>query len=200
MVVAGTAGERVQSAATLVMPRRACRRTLFHAEERQPGHAGFGILPFGNLHEPQAHRVHGDGKPGRGDWWSVRMAGRNCKPTEHWQRAGEETLLMVDSRNGANPPRGRLVPLPLRREANPKRAALAAIGAWLEGNPVLPAEAWEAVLATGTRGTPRGIHGRARNRAAPRVLNRRHASAVMALYFPPRPQAGREEGFYEFCC
>ena len=50
----------------VVLPRRARRRALFDAEKRQPGHAGFGILPFGDLPEPQAHRVHGDGKPGRG--------------------------------------------------------------------------------------------------------------------------------------
>ena len=40
-----------------------------------------------------------------------------------------------------------MVRLPLRREANPKRAALSAIAAWLEKNPLLPAEAWQAVLA-----------------------------------------------------
>jgi hypothetical protein len=40
-----------------------------------------------------------------------------------------------------------VIRLPLRREAKPKRAALAALAAWLERNPVLPAEAWEAVLA-----------------------------------------------------
>jgi hypothetical protein len=59
----------------------------------------------------------------------------------------EETLLLLDSQIEANPPKGRAVRLPFRREANPKRAALSAIAAWLEKKPLLPAEAWQAVLA-----------------------------------------------------
>jgi hypothetical protein len=59
----------------------------------------------------------------------------------------KETLLLVDSEIDATPPAGLVVQLPLRREANPKRAALAAIAAWLEKKPLLPSEAWEAVLA-----------------------------------------------------
>jgi hypothetical protein len=59
----------------------------------------------------------------------------------------EETLLLLDSQIEAVPLTGRVIRLPLRREANPKRAALSAMAAWLEKNPVLPAEAWEAVLA-----------------------------------------------------
>jgi hypothetical protein len=55
--------------------------------------------------------------------------------------------LLLDSEIESIPPRGRVIRLALRREANPKRAALAAIAAWLEKNPLLPAEAWEAVLA-----------------------------------------------------
>ena len=63
----GRNGRRTRSVRRrVVLPRRARRRALFHAEKRQPGHAGFGIFPFGDLPEPQAHRVHGDGKPGRG--------------------------------------------------------------------------------------------------------------------------------------
>ena len=54
---------------------------------------------------------------------------------------------MVDSQIEAVLPTGHVIRLPLRREANPKRAALAALAAWLEKNPVLPVEAWEAVLA-----------------------------------------------------
>ena len=75
------------------------------------------------------------------------MAGRNCEANGTLAACREETLLLVDSQIEANPPRGRVIRLPLRREANPKRAALAAIAAWLEKNPLLPAEAWEAVLA-----------------------------------------------------
>jgi hypothetical protein len=59
----------------------------------------------------------------------------------------KETLLLVDSQIDATPPAGLVVQLPLRREANPKRAALAAIAAWLAKEPLLPSEAWEAVLA-----------------------------------------------------
>jgi hypothetical protein len=59
----------------------------------------------------------------------------------------QETLLLLDGEIEANPPSGRVVRLPLRREANPKRAALAAIAFWLQGNPWLPADAWKAVLA-----------------------------------------------------
>jgi hypothetical protein len=60
---------------------------------------------------------------------------------------GEKTLLVVDTQIEAVLPKCHVIRLPLRREAKPKRAALAALAAWLEKNPVLPAEAWEAVLA-----------------------------------------------------
>jgi hypothetical protein len=60
----------------------------------------------------------------------------------------EETLLFMDSQIAARPPAGRVVRLPLRRNGNPKHAALTAVAAWLVKNPVLPWEAWEAVLAT----------------------------------------------------
>ena len=68
-----------------------------------------------------------------------------------WGRAAKDTLLLLDSQIGVNLPQGHVILLPLRREANPKRAALAAIAAWLEKKPLLPAEAWEAVLALESR-------------------------------------------------
>jgi hypothetical protein len=59
----------------------------------------------------------------------------------------KETLLLVDAQIDAIPPIGKMIRLPLRHEATPKRAALSAIAAWLEKNPLLPAEAWDAALA-----------------------------------------------------
>ena len=145
VVVAGTAGERVQSAAALFC-RAALAAGLYSTQKNDnPVTQGSGFslaeiclsskpIEYTGMESPDAVLVVSE------DGWKELEANGTVAG------CGEETLLLVDSQIEAIPPRGRMVRLPLRREANPKRAALAAIAAWLVKKPVLPAEAWQAVL------------------------------------------------------
>jgi Pyruvate/2-oxoacid:ferredoxin oxidoreductase gamma subunit len=146
LVIAGTAGERVQSAAALFC-RSALAAGLYSTQKNDnPVTQGSGFslseiclspkpIEYTGMESPDAVLVVSE------DGWKELQANGTLAA------CGERTLLLVDSQIEAVLPKGQVVRLPLRREANPKRAALAALAAWLEKNPVLPAEAWEAVLA-----------------------------------------------------
>ncbi len=146
LVVAGTAGERVQSAAALFC-RAALAAGLYSTQKNDnPVTQGSGFslseiclspkpIEYTGMESPDVVLVVSE------DGWKELEANGTVAACR------EETLLLLDSQIEAIPPRGRVLRLPLRREANPKRAALAAMAAWLEKNPLLPAEAWEAVLA-----------------------------------------------------
>ncbi|MGD1158044.1 MAG: thiamine pyrophosphate-dependent enzyme [Terriglobia bacterium] len=146
LVVAGTAGERVQSAAGLFC-RAALAAGLYSTQKNDnPVTQGSGFslseiclspspIEYTGLESPDVVLVVSE------DGWKELQANGTLAACR------KETLLLVDSQIDATPPAGLVVQLPLRREANPKRAALAAIAAWLEKKPLLPSEAWEAVLA-----------------------------------------------------
>ncbi len=146
MVVAGTAGERVQSAAALFC-RAALAAGLYSTQKNDnPVTQGSGFslseiclslkpIEYTGMESPDVVLVVSE------DGWKELAANGTVAACR------EETLLLLDSQIEVTPPRGRVLRFPFRREANPKRAALAAIAAWLEKNPLLPAEAWEAVLA-----------------------------------------------------
>ena len=146
LVIAGTAGERVQSAAALFC-RAALAAGLYTTQKNDnPVTQGSGfslseiclspkVIEYTGLESPDVVLVVSDD------------GGKELQANGTLAACREETLLLVDSDTDVTPPVGRLLRLPLRREANPKRAALAAIGAWLEKNPLLPSEAWEAALA-----------------------------------------------------
>jgi len=147
LVVAGTAGERVQSAAALFC-RTALAAGLYSTQKNDnPVTQGTGFslseiclsrqpIEYTGMESPDVILVVSEE-----GWKELEANGTlaGCRP---------DTLAVLDSEIKETPPAGRVVQLPLRREANPKRAALAAISAWLAECPLLPGEAWEAVLAT----------------------------------------------------
>jgi pyruvate/2-oxoacid:ferredoxin oxidoreductase beta subunit/Pyruvate/2-oxoacid:ferredoxin oxidoreductase gamma subunit len=146
LVIAGTAGERVQSAAALFC-RTALAVGLYSTQKNDnPVTQGSGFslseiclspkrIEYTGMESPDVVLVVSE------DGWKELEANGTVAACR------EDTLLLLDAQITAIPARGRVIRLPLRREANPKRAALAAIAAWLKKNPLLPAEAWEAVLA-----------------------------------------------------
>jgi pyruvate/2-oxoacid:ferredoxin oxidoreductase beta subunit/Pyruvate/2-oxoacid:ferredoxin oxidoreductase gamma subunit len=146
LVIAGTAGERVQSAAALLC-RAALAAGLYSTQKNDnPVTQGSGFSLAEICLSPKPIEYTGMECPDvvlvvSEDGWKELQANGTLAACRG------ETLLLVDSQIEAIPPTGQVVRLPLRREANPKRAALSAIGAWLEKNPLLPAEAWDAVLA-----------------------------------------------------
>jgi pyruvate/2-oxoacid:ferredoxin oxidoreductase beta subunit/Pyruvate/2-oxoacid:ferredoxin oxidoreductase gamma subunit len=146
LIVAGTAGERVQSAAALLC-RVALAAGLYSTQKNDnlsTQGSGFSLseiclspvpIEYTGIERPDV--VLAVSEEG---WVELEANGTVAA-------CGEETLLLLDSQIEATPAKGCVIRLPLRREANPKRAALSAIAAWLEKKALLPAEAWEAVLA-----------------------------------------------------
>jgi 2-oxoglutarate ferredoxin oxidoreductase subunit beta len=145
LVVAGTAGERVQSAAALFC-RAALAAGLYSTQKNDnPVTQGSGFSLSEICLSPKPIEYTGMESPDvvlavSDDGWKELQANGTVAACR------EETLLLLDSQIKAIPPRGCVVRLPLRREANPKRAALSAIAAWIEKNPLLPEGAWQAVL------------------------------------------------------
>ena len=146
LVLAGTAGERVQSGAAMLC-RAALAAGLYCTQKNDnPTTQGSGFslsevclsprpIDYTGIETPDAVLAVSE------DGWKELQANGTLAACR------EETLLLVDSQIDATPPAGRVVRLPLRQKANPKRAALAALAAWIEMHPFLPWEAWEAVLA-----------------------------------------------------
>jgi 2-oxoglutarate ferredoxin oxidoreductase subunit beta len=146
MVLAGTAGERVQSGAAMLCRAALAAGLSCTQKNDNPTTQGSGFslseiclssqpIDYTGIETPDAVlAVSEDG------WKELQANGKlaACR---------EETLLIVDSEIDATPTAGRVVRLPLRQKANPKGAALAALAAWVEKNPFLPKEAWEAALA-----------------------------------------------------
>jgi pyruvate/2-oxoacid:ferredoxin oxidoreductase beta subunit/Pyruvate/2-oxoacid:ferredoxin oxidoreductase gamma subunit len=175
VVVAGTAGERVQSAAALFC-RAALAAGLYTTQKNDnPVTQGTGFslseiclsqepIEYTGMETPDVVLVLS-----RDGWKELRANGT----LEHCRA---ETLLFLDSDLAAGlpapyqdaplgasardwevgtgrpessgRPAGRIVVLPFRREATPKGAALAAFAAWLGQTSILPAAAWDAALST----------------------------------------------------
>jgi len=146
LVVAGTAGERVQSAAKLFCHAALAAGLYSTQKNDNPVTQGTGFslseiclssrpIDYTGMESPDVVMAASD------DGFKELDANGTLAVCR------DETLLLVDAQIEAVWPKGHVVRLPLRREANPKRAALAAIAAWLVKNPLLPPEAWEAVLA-----------------------------------------------------
>jgi len=145
LVVAGSAGERVQSAAALLC-RAALAAGIYSTQKNDnPVTQGSGFSLSEITLSPRPIEYTGLESPdvvlvASGEGWKELGANGTLGACR------KETLLLVDAGIAADSTAGRAVQLALRR-ANPKRAALAAIAAWLELNPVLPREAWQAALA-----------------------------------------------------
>jgi pyruvate/2-oxoacid:ferredoxin oxidoreductase beta subunit/Pyruvate/2-oxoacid:ferredoxin oxidoreductase gamma subunit len=146
LVIAGTAGERVQSAAALLC-RSALAAGLYSTQKNDnPVTQGTGFTLSEICLSPKPIEYTGMESPDvvlvvSEDGWKELQANGTLAACR------EETLLLVDSQIDVILPIGQMMRLPLRREANPQRAALCAIAAWLEKESLLPAEAWDAVLA-----------------------------------------------------
>ncbi len=147
LVVAGTAGERVQSAAGLLC-RAALATGLFSTQKNDnPITQGTGFSLTEVCLSPQPIEYTGMESPdviviASGDGWKELLANGTMT------RCHGGTLILLDSEVEASPGAGRTVRLPLRREANPKRAALAGLAAWMSMSSALPSAAWEAALRT----------------------------------------------------
>jgi len=147
LVIAGTAGERVQSSAALLC-RAALSAGLYSTQKNDnPVTQGSGFSLAEICLSPQPIQYTGVESAdvvvavSEDGWNELRANGMLAKVTP-------STLLLVDAELESSIPAGRLFRLPFRREATPKRAALAAIAFWLGLEPVVPGTAWEGVLGS----------------------------------------------------
>lgn len=147
LVIAGSAGERVQSAAGLFC-RAALAAGLYATQKNDnPVTQGTGFSLAEICLSPRPIDYTGMESPDvvivvSADGWKELQANgtlARCRP---------ETLLLADAELDSRPSTGRWLQLPLRRQATPQGAALAGIAAWLSRSPLLPAAAWQAALAT----------------------------------------------------
>jgi len=146
VVIAGTAGERVQSSAALLC-RAALSVGLYSTEKNDnPVTHGSGFSLAEICLSPQPIEYTGIESVdvviavSQDGWSELRANGTLAQ-------AAPSTRLVVDAELVISNPAGRVLKLPFRREATPQRAALAAIAFWLGIEPVLPHTAWDGVLA-----------------------------------------------------
>jgi pyruvate/2-oxoacid:ferredoxin oxidoreductase beta subunit/Pyruvate/2-oxoacid:ferredoxin oxidoreductase gamma subunit len=147
IVIAGTAGERVQSSAALLC-RAALSVGLYSTQKNDnPVTQGSGFSLSEVCLSPQPieftglERVDVVIAVSQEGWDELEANGTLALLTPR-------TLLLLDAELETSIPPGRLLRQPFRREATPKRAALAAIAFWLGMEPVVPSAAWEAALAS----------------------------------------------------
>jgi pyruvate/2-oxoacid:ferredoxin oxidoreductase beta subunit len=147
IVIAGTAGERVQSSAALLC-RAALSVGLYSTQKNDnpvTQGSGFSLSEICLSPQPVEYTgmesvdvVIGVSQDG---WNELEANGTLAQLTPR-------TLLLLDAELEISSPTGRVLRQPFRREATPKRAALAAITFWLGMEPVVPSAAWEAVVAS----------------------------------------------------
>jgi len=147
LVVAGSAGERVQSAAAL-LAKAALAAGLYATQKNDnPVTQGTGFSLSEVCLSPQPIEYTGMEQP---DVVIVVSADglKELGVNGTLGRVRAETLVLMDAELEAPAMPGRLIKLPLRRRATPQRAALAALAAWQVLSPVLPPTAWDAALET----------------------------------------------------
>jgi pyruvate/2-oxoacid:ferredoxin oxidoreductase beta subunit len=147
IVIAGTAGERVQSSAALLC-RAALSVGLYSTQKNDnPVTQGSGFSLSEICLSPQPIEYTGmesvDVVIGvsQDGWNELRANGTLAQLTPR-------SLLLLDAELEISNVTGRLLKQPFRREATPKRAALAALAFWLGMGPVVPSAAWDAVVAS----------------------------------------------------
>jgi Pyruvate/2-oxoacid:ferredoxin oxidoreductase gamma subunit len=147
IVIAGTAGERVQSSASLLC-RAALSVGLYSTQKNDnPVTQGTGFSLSEICLSPQPIEYTGMGSVdvvigvSQDGWNELRANGTLAQLTP-------KTLLLLDAELEISNVTGRLLRQPFRREATPKRAALAALAFWLGMGPLVPSAAWDAVVAT----------------------------------------------------
>jgi len=146
IVIAGTAGERVQSSAALLC-RAALSVGLYSTQKNDnPVTQGSGFSLSEICLSPRPIEYTGVESVdvviavSQDGWNELEANGTLAQLTP-------KTLLLLDAELEFSTPTGRPLRQPFRREATPKRAALAAIAFWLGMEPVVPSAAWEAALA-----------------------------------------------------
>ena len=147
LVVAGSAGERVQSSARLLC-RAALAAGLYATQKNDnPVTIGTGHSVSEVCISPRPIEYTGMENPDV--VIVVSSDGRNFLETNGiFSRCGENTQLIVDDSLGTPLAKGALIRPPLRKEFGPKGAALAAVGGWLAESGWFPEEAWEAACNT----------------------------------------------------
>jgi Pyruvate/2-oxoacid:ferredoxin oxidoreductase gamma subunit len=147
IVIAGTAGERVQSSAALLC-RAALSVGLYSTQKNDnPVTQGSGFSLSEICLSPQPIEYTGmesvDVVIGvsQDGWNELQANGTLAQLTPR-------TLLLLDAELEISNVTGRLLRQPFRREATPKRAALAALAFWLGMERVVPRAAWDAVVAS----------------------------------------------------
>jgi len=146
VVVAGSAGERVQSSAALFC-RAALHAGLYATQKNDnPVTQGTGFSLAEICLSPRPIEYTGMESLDvvivtSADGW------KELQSNGTFARCRAEALLLLDDELEPQPVPGRILRLPLRRTASPNRAALAALAAWLEMSHILPSEAWQAALA-----------------------------------------------------
>jgi hypothetical protein len=147
LVIAGTAGERVQSSAALLCRAALCVGLYSTQKNDNPVTQGSGFSLSEVCLSPQPIEYTGMEDVDVAivvsqDGWNELQANGTLA------QLSPGTLLLIDAELEIANPAGRLFRQPFRRAATPKRAALAAIAFWLGMEPVVPASAWDAVAAS----------------------------------------------------
>lgn len=146
LVVAGSAGERVQSAAALLCQAALAAGLYSTQKSDNPVTQGTGFSLAEICLSPRPIEYTGMERPD-----AVIVASpdglKELQANGTLGRCGPDTLLLVDDGLEEKPMTGRLVRLPLRRVGTPKGAALVGLATWVAMTSMLPAEAWLAALA-----------------------------------------------------
>jgi pyruvate/2-oxoacid:ferredoxin oxidoreductase beta subunit len=147
IVIAGTAGERVQSSAALLC-RAALSVGLYSTQKNDnPVTQGSGFSLSEICLSPQPIEYTGMESVdvviavSQDGWSELQANGTLAQLTPR-------TILLLDAELEISNVAGRVLRQPFRREATPKRAALAALAFWLGMEPIVPNAAWDAVVAS----------------------------------------------------
>ncbi|MGA8071953.1 MAG: 2-oxoacid:acceptor oxidoreductase family protein [Candidatus Acidiferrales bacterium] len=145
LVLAGTAGERVQSAASLLAS--AGMRAGLHATQKNdnPVTQGTGFSVSELILSPEEILFTGIEKPDALLIVSEDGA-RELERNQVFADAGEATLVLCDDQIALPELPCRVLRFPFRRVAGPKLAATAAVAAWLNITSAVPLEAFWAAL------------------------------------------------------
>jgi pyruvate/2-oxoacid:ferredoxin oxidoreductase beta subunit/Pyruvate/2-oxoacid:ferredoxin oxidoreductase gamma subunit len=147
LVVAGSAGERVQSAAALFCQAALSAGLYTTQKNDNPVTQGTGFSLAEICLSPRPIEYTGMESPDV----VIVVSSEGCQELHRngtFAHCRPQTLLVIDAEFDVPQVTGCLLRFPLRRAARPKRAALAGLAAWLARTSILPSTSWEAALAT----------------------------------------------------
>ena len=147
LVVAGSAGERVQSSAAFLCQAALACGLYATQKNDNPVTQGTGFSLSEVCLSPRPIEYTGMESP---DVLVIASADglKELQANGTLERSRPETLILMDTEIEAPPHAGRVIRLALRRTASPARAALAGLAAWLVTSAALPLSAWDSALAT----------------------------------------------------